>query len=453
MNDPSLDALGDCLEGIVPSSIATVDPDGVPNISLISQVHYVDPERVALSYQFFNKTRSNLLATGRAVVGMIDPVTMTEYRLALRYEETRTSGPLFESMKAKLAGIASHTGMAEVFRLLGADVFRVERIGSVPGPRLSPAAPPRNLLAATRRTCVEIAAATDLGELFDRTLACLDRHFGIDHSMLLLVDGSGDRLYTVASRGYDRSGIGSELALGKGVVGVAARERVPIRIGHMTADTDYGTAIRDQALRHGLTWEEATEIPFPGLASPESQMAVPLVGVDGTAGVLFAESREPLRFRQEDEDALALVADRLAALIPVVQQDDTRRAGGRRGAGGGDGADRRPALRGRRQRVSRPRLPDQGGRRGDLLEAGARAPGSRPGRVHQSRAAARPGAAPARARREPRGAAAAVAAAAARTVEPDPHREGGAGPAAPRRAGAADPRGDGRRRQPRLANI
>ena len=67
----------------MPSSIATVDPDGVPNVSLISQVHYVDPERVALSYQFFNKTRANLLATGRATVGMIDPATMAEYRLAL----------------------------------------------------------------------------------------------------------------------------------------------------------------------------------------------------------------------------------------------------------------------------------------------------------------------------------------------------------------------------------
>ena len=141
MSEPSLDLLGDCLEGMVPSSIATVDPDGVPNVSLISQVHYVDPERVALSYQFFNKTRANVLATGRATVGMIDPATMTEYRLALRYEETRTEGPLFESMKAKLAGIASHTGMGGVFRLLGADVFRVERIGSVPSSRNTPPMP------------------------------------------------------------------------------------------------------------------------------------------------------------------------------------------------------------------------------------------------------------------------------------------------------------------------
>ena len=154
-------------------------------------------------------------------------------------------------MKAKLAGIASHTGMGGVFRLLGADVFRVERIGSAPGPRLMPPPPARNLLAATRRTCAELAAATDLGGLLDTALAGLDRHFGIEHAMLLLVDEEGRRLYTVASHGYDRSGIGSELAVGQGVVGVAARERVPIRIGHMTADTDYGMAVRDQARRHG----------------------------------------------------------------------------------------------------------------------------------------------------------------------------------------------------------
>jgi len=322
VSEPSLDMLGDCLEGMVPSSIATVDPEGVPNVSLISQVHYVDPERVALSYQFFNKTRANLLATGRATLGMVDPATMAEYRMALSYEETRTSGPLFESMKAKLAGIASHTGMDGVFKLLGADVFRVERIGSVPGPRIMPQPPARNLLSATRRACAELGAAGDLGGLLDAALAGLDRHFGIEHAMLLLVDEEGRRLYTVASHGYDRSGIGSELAVGQGVVGVAARERVPIRIGHMTADTDYGSAVRDQARRHGMTWVAETEIPFPGLDAPESQIAVPIVSGDRTVGVLFAESREPLRFRQDDEDALTLVADRLGALIPAVQQNE-----------------------------------------------------------------------------------------------------------------------------------
>jgi hypothetical protein len=71
-----------------------------------------------------------------------------------------------------------------------------------------------------------------------------------------------------------------------------------------------------------MDWEEATEIPFPGLDAPESQIAVPIVCGGRTVGVLFGESGEPLRFRQDDEDALTLVADRLGALIPEVQQNE-----------------------------------------------------------------------------------------------------------------------------------
>ncbi len=43
------------------------------------------------------------------------------------------------------------------------------------------------------------------------------------------------------------SGVGSEIPLGHGVIGVAARERTPIRIGHMTAEYAYGRAMRESA--------------------------------------------------------------------------------------------------------------------------------------------------------------------------------------------------------------
>ena len=63
-----LEAIRDCLEGGVPGNIATVAPDGTPNIAYLSQVQYVDPEHVALSYQFFNTTRRNILASPYAKV-------------------------------------------------------------------------------------------------------------------------------------------------------------------------------------------------------------------------------------------------------------------------------------------------------------------------------------------------------------------------------------------------
>jgi adenylate cyclase len=320
MTPLGLDLIRNCLEGVVPAVLATCDEAGVPNVSLISQVHYVDPDHVALSYQFFNKTRHNLLSTRMASVAVVDPVTLADHRLELVYERTETEGPLFEIMKAKLAGIASHTGMQGIFKLLGADIFRVVSVAAVPGATLAPPLAPRNLLSATRRTCAALAGCTELGELLDRALDCLRRHFGIEQAMVLMLDEPAGRLYTVASLGYPRSGIGSEVALGEGVVGVAARERVPVRIGHMTSEYGYGAAIRDRARHLGMAWSEVTEIPYPGLVAPESQIALPILSGPRLAGVLFAESEEPMRFRYDDEDALALVADRIGAQIPVVQQ-------------------------------------------------------------------------------------------------------------------------------------
>lgn len=324
----TLDLIRNCLEGAVPAVLATCDPDGMPNVSMVSQLHYVDPERLAISYQFFNKTRRNLLATGWAAVDVCDAATGATYRLDLDFETTETDGPLFEAMKARLAGIASHTGMDGVFRLLGADVFRVRAIAQVPGPVLTP--PPAlagNALAATRRTCEAIAAPSDLGALLDATLACLRDHFAIRHAMILMLDAAAGRLYAVATCGYDRSGVGWEVAVGEGVIGVAAREGVPIRIGHMTSEYRYGTAIRSEAAQRGVTWEERTAIPFPGLAAPESQVAVPIRSATTTLGVLFAESPQPLRFGHADEDALALIAGRLGSMITLVQQADAATPG------------------------------------------------------------------------------------------------------------------------------
>ena len=39
-----------------------------------------------------------------------NPVTAAQYQLSLAFLRTEASGPLFENMKARLAGIASHTG-------------------------------------------------------------------------------------------------------------------------------------------------------------------------------------------------------------------------------------------------------------------------------------------------------------------------------------------------------
>ncbi|NMG27556.1 GAF domain-containing protein [Aromatoleum evansii] len=317
---PRLDAIRECLEGAVPGIMATCAADGTPNVAYLSQTEYVDGQHIALSYQFFNTTRRNILANPEARLIVTHPHTGERFRLRLRYLRTETAGPLFERMKAKLAGIASHTGMSGVFRLLGSDIYRVSAIERIPGAALAPPPPRASLLAALRAVSARIAGCRELDLLFSDTLDGLEAQFDIRHAMVLLLDGAGTRLYTIASRGYEASGVGSEIPLGQGVIGVAAREGTPIRIGYATLEYAYGRAIRAAAEANGLAAALETEIPLPGLADSASQLAVPIRAAGRLLGVLYVESPHNLRFGYDDEDALVALAGQLGATMLSLQQ-------------------------------------------------------------------------------------------------------------------------------------
>lgn len=331
-----LDAIRGCFEGAIPATIATCAPDGTPNVAYLSQVHFVDNEHIALSFQFFNTTRQNILANPHATVQVIDPDTAAHYYLSVQYLRTETAGPLFEYMKARLAGVASQTGMSKVFVLRGSDVYRVLGIQPAVASELPGKPTQRNRLPALRACAHRLTACRDLETLLDGLLDGLHRQFDIRHAMVLMYDAAGQGLYTVASLGYAESGVGSEIALGAGVIGVAAQAGTPIRIGYMTGDYSYSRALRE---RLGEEADCGKEIPFPGLAEPHSQMAVPITAWGRLFGVLYVESMEDLRFDYEDEDALATLAHQLGLAMCLFEQhaenhEETTPAGARSDAGG-----------------------------------------------------------------------------------------------------------------------
>ena len=326
----SLDALRPCLDGAIPAVVATCAQDGTPNVAYASQVHYVDAEHVALSYQFFSKTRENVLGHPYAQVQVIEPGSFRHFRLRLNYLRTETAGPLFEYMKAQLAGIAAQTGMDKVFMLRGADIYRVLDIEAV-DPHLPPVPPLSDPLLRLRRSFDLLGDTADLSELADGALAALTPGFGIHHALLLMLDETGDTLYTLASLGYSDSGIGAEVKVGEGIIGVAAREKIPVRINYRTGDYSYQAAMR--AANPG-----EPRIPLPVLAEPHSQIAVPLLRGGRLVGVLYAESEHDTCFSHSDEDALVVYACHLATLVsqtpcdadetePALTEPDARPSG------------------------------------------------------------------------------------------------------------------------------
>jgi len=128
----SLSDVRDCLEGVLPAVIATCSAAGVPNVTYLSKVRYVDQEHIALTNQFFSKTVENIEQNPRAQITLLRPRTGQQVRLDVCFVRREASGNLFEQLRAELDAIASLMGMQGVFRLKSADVYRVIRCEPVP---------------------------------------------------------------------------------------------------------------------------------------------------------------------------------------------------------------------------------------------------------------------------------------------------------------------------------
>jgi len=314
-----LSDLRPAFQGIVPSIFATVDGAGVPNVTYVSQLYYIDEGHVALSCQFFNKTRRNLDENPRACAEVIDPITLQAYRLRLKFLRSEKSGPLFDTMSLRIDAIASHTGMTGVFRLIAADVFEVASVECVDGFLTEPSGAPveamsiegaRTEMRGLQLVSEGINRAADLESLLASVLESLEEYFQFAHTSILLWDEANHRLTTMASRGYGDSGVGAEVALGEGLIGTVARERRLLRLSSLDADLRYGRAIRREAAA-GAGVVDA-EIPLPGLPDAQSVLAIPLTVGDRLVGVIAAEDRDPMRFNEWHEAYLEIIANQIA---------------------------------------------------------------------------------------------------------------------------------------------
>jgi uncharacterized protein len=116
------------MQGVVPSTLATASKDGVPNITFISQMFYVDAQHVALSFQFMNKTWRNLQENPIASAIITSPDTFSMWKVRLRFLEVQTQGPIFEQMEMQLMAITSMMKIEVDFVLKAALICKIESV-------------------------------------------------------------------------------------------------------------------------------------------------------------------------------------------------------------------------------------------------------------------------------------------------------------------------------------
>jgi adenylate cyclase len=389
-----LESLTPCFQGLIPAWLYTCSKDGVPNVAILSHVDYVDSRHVALSFQFFNKSKRNISENPKALVRLYDPDSLQVYALRLRYVRSETEGPTFESMRLRIEAIASHFGLKGIFRLIAADIYEVESLAPAEdetGSRARAAdagrgagAPPAVpfTMKALQELSDRIQRASGLECLLESVLESLELLFGFRNSMILLAGDRNDRFETLASRGYRQRGVGSEVGFGEGIIGMVAEARKPIRISGMLRQMLYAHAVATSAKERGLRPDDR-RIPLPGLANPESQLGIPLLYREELLGVLCIESETPYRFHEEDKTYLEV----LGGYIAIAIQNALLRARGEEGEGSetapietGPGSEPAAARSGD---VARPAPAGTGGAPGGSAGgAGAPAPPGPGGRRH-----------------------------------------------------------------------
>lgn len=332
---PALDTLTSCFQGIVPAMFYTCSKEGIPNAAYLSHIDYVDARHVALSFQFFNKSRRNVSDNPQALVQVIDPDTQQGWYLRLRYVRSETSGAIFDRVALRIEAIASYTGLKGIFKLLAADIYEVISITPVAGDRgqdPDAAMPGRRAvpvsvftMTAFQDLAQRINAARTLEELLDSILAGLEDFFGFAHSMILLAGEQPGVLVTLATRGYDGHGVGAEARFGEGIAGVVAEAQKPIRISGLLRGMLYARAVALRAEAGGWCPGES-RIVMPGMQNPASQLGVPLVVRGELVGVIVIESASPYRFHEEDKTTIELLGSYLAIAIQNMQLQESAEA-------------------------------------------------------------------------------------------------------------------------------
>lgn len=161
------------------------------------------------------------------------------------------------------------------------------------------------------RVASQISKTLNLDAIAKTMLISMEEYFGFKHSMILLLDSSESALKVIATHGYKEEGIGAEVKIGVGVIGMVAKKKKLMRMANLGAQKQYMQAIKQQ-IQPSKDTVVTDEISLPGLKNAESQVAIPMLMEDELIGVFSVESDQVNIFDKSDELIIKILANQTA---------------------------------------------------------------------------------------------------------------------------------------------
>ena len=161
------------------------------------------------------------------------------------------------------------------------------------------------------RVASQISKTLNLDAIAKTMLISMEEYFDFKHSMILLLDSSESALKVIATHGYKEEGIGAEVKIGVGVIGMVAKKKKLMRMANLGAQKQYMQAIKQQ-IQPSEDTVVADEISLPGLKNAESQVAIPMLMEDELIGVFSVESDQVNIFDKSDELIIKILANQTA---------------------------------------------------------------------------------------------------------------------------------------------
>jgi uncharacterized protein len=118
-------------QGVIPATIATVSKEGIPNVTYISQVFYIDESHLAISNQFFNKTWKNIHSNPMIAIALTCPETSDLWKLEVEFIEEQKDGEVFDEMDMMIEAINSMFSGKTCFKLESALICRVRHVSHI----------------------------------------------------------------------------------------------------------------------------------------------------------------------------------------------------------------------------------------------------------------------------------------------------------------------------------